>query len=42
VVDRYQATFANVLGVTSGIVKGRQTSNDLQLMDGSVPVFGGR
>jgi len=42
VVDRYQATFTNVLGVTSGIVKGRQTSNDLQLMGGIVLVFGGR
>jgi hypothetical protein len=42
VVGRYQATFANVLGVTGGIVKGRQTYNDLQLMGGSVFIFGGR
>jgi hypothetical protein len=42
VVGRYQATFANVLGVTGGIVRGRQTYNDLQLTGGIVFVFGGR
>jgi hypothetical protein len=42
VMGHYQATFANVLGVTGGIVKGRQTYNDLQLTGGIVFGFGGR
>jgi len=42
VVCRYQATFANVLGVSGGIVKGRQTYNNLQLTGIFVFVFGER